>query len=100
MRQQFLAHEMERAGELGAERVSLLHLSPAATTGLRHVTSPPLMHPGISPTSIWGKMVLEKDRFAAVDIEALFGPFDPAPFPELRDWYDFLRERYAWFAAG
>jgi len=42
----------------------------------------------------------EKDRFAAADVEALYGPFDPVPFPGLPDWFGFLRERYTWIADG
>ena len=42
MRQQFLAHEMEKAHELGAEKVSLLHISPAHNKDFMRVTSPHL----------------------------------------------------------
>lgn len=96
MRQQFLAHEMERAGELGADRVSLLHLSPAANQDFKKVTSPQLEHLGDSPTRIWAKLMRGNDRFAAWDLEGLFGNFEAEDFPELKDWFAFLVERYAW----
>jgi len=35
MRQQLLAHEMEKARELGADAVSLLHIAPPATAKSR-----------------------------------------------------------------
>jgi hypothetical protein len=40
MRQQFLAREMEKAKELGADVVSLLHISPAYNLVFKRVTSP------------------------------------------------------------
>jgi hypothetical protein len=39
MRQQLLAHEMEKAHELGADIVSLLHFSPAHNKDFMRVTS-------------------------------------------------------------
>jgi hypothetical protein len=35
MRQQLLAHAMERSGELGADTVRVLHIAPAANTELQ-----------------------------------------------------------------
>ena len=53
MRQQFLAHEMEKAHELGADVVSLLHIAPAHNTDFQRVTSPGLQHIATSATKVW-----------------------------------------------
>ena len=42
MRQQLLAHEMEKAGELGASVVCVLHIAPAHNSDFTRVTSPAL----------------------------------------------------------
>ena len=52
MRQQFLTHEMEKAHELGADIVSLLHISPAHNHDFMRVTSPDLKRIEVSPTRI------------------------------------------------
>jgi hypothetical protein len=46
MRQQFLAHEMEKAQELGAQRVSVLHIAPGLNTDFQKITSPALREDG------------------------------------------------------
>jgi len=53
MRQQFLASKMEAARELGADVVSLLHISPDANDDFKRVTSPQLIAFGATPTEIW-----------------------------------------------
>jgi hypothetical protein len=96
MRQQFLAHEMEKAHELGADVVSLLHIAPAHNLDFKKVTSPALKHLGNSPTEIWANLVKEEDWFRSVSTEELFGSFSVEQSPELKEWSDYIQARYRW----
>ncbi|MBI1877336.1 MAG: hypothetical protein HYR94_03725, partial [Chloroflexi bacterium] len=73
MRQQFLAHEMEKHRELRADVVSVLHIAPAHNADFRKVTSPALRPLGESVIDVWKKLVRTPDRFTSVSIEQLFG---------------------------
>jgi len=96
MRQQFLAHEMEKAREMDAEIVSLLHIAPAHNLDFKKVTSPTLNHLGSSPTQIWAKLVKEQDRFKSVYTEDLFGRLSEEQLAELTSWLEYIHARYRW----
>ncbi len=96
MRQQFLASEMEKAHELGADIVSLLHIAPAHNTDFRKVTSPELVKLGESATSIWEKLVKAERRFISVSTEQLFGNLSKKQLPEMKSWLEYIYARYAW----
>jgi hypothetical protein len=96
MRQQFLAHEMERAQELGANTVSVLHIAPARNTDFRKVTSPKLQTLGETATGVWKKLVRPRDRFISVSTEQLFGNLSVDQLPEMQAWLDYVSTRYAW----
>lgn len=95
-RQQLLAHEMERAQELEANVVSLMHIAPKHNTEFQRVTSPLLEPLGSSVTEIWSQLVKNTSRFVSVHTESLFGKFPYESFPELQDWWDFISTRYPW----
>ena len=99
MRQQYLANEMEKAKELGADIVSLLHISPAHNYDFKRITSPELTSQGQSATEVWGKIVKKPERFISVSTEKLFGRFDVSGFPELKNWQKYIFERYTWLEA-
>jgi hypothetical protein len=96
MRQQFLAHEMEKAHELGADRVSLLHIAPAQNLEFKRVTSPTLKPLGASATEVWQKLVKIPGKFISVSTESLFGEFDVQRFPKLKEWREYITSRYSW----
>ena len=96
MRQQFLAHEMEKAHELGADIVSLLHICPAHNEDFMRVTSPDLQGLDGSVTGVWHKLVKNADDFAAVYTENLFGNFPVEQFPGLKEWWRYIVNRYNW----
>jgi hypothetical protein len=100
MRQQFLAHEMERAQELGANKVSVLHIAPACNIDFRKVTSPKLETLGETATSIWKKLARPRDRFISVSTEELFGKLSADELPEMQAWLDYVSMRYAWVRTG
>lgn len=99
MRQQLLARQMEMAGELGADIVSVLHIAPAANTDFRKITSPELTSLGNSPTTIWSGLQRASSRFLSVDTETLFGRSDVLQRPDLQDWARYICERYRWVLA-
>jgi hypothetical protein len=94
MRQQFLAHEMEKAHELGADIVSLLHIAPAHNRDFRKVTSPDLAGLGETAIQVWKRLVKGEDRFISVATEDLFG--SDFLHPELDVWRSYITERYTW----
>jgi hypothetical protein len=99
MRQQFLAHEMEKAHELGADIVSVLHIAPAHNTDFRRITSPALAGLGESATGVWKKLVKAEGRFISVATEHLFGKLSATQLPEMQPWLEYIRARYAWVQA-
>jgi hypothetical protein len=96
MRQQFLAHEMEKAHEMGADIVSLLHIAPGHNEDFRRVTSTALVGLGYSPTAIWKKVVKNPTRFTSVSTEQLFGGLTVEEMPEMGDWLEYIQRRYDW----
>lgn len=96
MRQQFLAHEMEKAHELGADKVCLLHISPAINKDFMRVTSPELRVMEYSATKVWRKLVKDADRFTGEYTENIFGNFQVERFPELKEWWRYIVMRYNW----
>ncbi len=96
MRQQFLAHEMEKAHEMGADLVSLLHIAPACNINFRKVTSPKLQKLGETATGIWEKLVKTEGRFISISSELLFGSLPVEELPELKPWFDYVYQRYRW----
>lgn len=98
MRQQFLAHKMEQARELGADVVSLLHIAPRRNVEFRRVTSEKLRPLGASAVDVW-KALVRADRFASISTEDLIGPLLAAPLPEMQAWQAYIAARYPWVAA-
>ena len=96
MRQQFLAREMEMAHEMRADIVSLLHIAPACNVDFRRVTSPGLAGLGNSATGIWAKLVKPEGRFLSVSTEQLFGQLRAEEMPEMKNWIEYIHDRYPW----
>jgi len=93
MRQQFLAARMEAARELGADVVSLLHISPDANDDFKRITSPLLSGLGATPTEIWKRLVKTEGRFVSVHVEDLFRGFAT---DEMQGWKAYMQDRYTW----
>jgi len=67
-RQQLLAWHMERAGELGAQRVRVVHVSPHDNLGLRRsLNRQSHLDAGTDVFDIWRRMVRDQDRFLTLD---------------------------------
>jgi len=98
MRQQFLAHQMEKHKELGADIVSTLHITPDRNLDFKKVTSPGLAHLGDSPTHIWSRLVNPPDRYISLSTETLFGPFLQHPPESMHPWAKYLLARFPWLS--
>lgn len=96
MRQQLLANEMEKAREMDADIVSVLHISPKANSGFKRITSMGLVGFGNSATEVWRNLLLKKDRFNSVSTETLFSPILMTPSKPLELWARYIRSRYPW----
>jgi hypothetical protein len=96
MRQQFLAHEIERKQELGADIVTVLHIAPAQNTDFYRITSPKLVLLGeTTAMATWKKLVLP-DKFVSISTEQLFGNLSAQQMPRLVTWLEYITARYAW----
>jgi hypothetical protein len=71
MRQQLLAHELEKMGAEGAERVRVVHVSPPAN--LAYQTSLFDVAAALGPTvsAVWKQLLLQPDRFVSLDSSIL-----------------------------
>jgi hypothetical protein len=101
LRQQMLAWRMERAGENGAERVSVLHISPAGNVPLHKVTAPALRRFGDDVFSVFRTLLVRPETFVSLSTEQVFGPFlnvDHAD-PAAQKWVSYLCDRYSFLSA-
>jgi hypothetical protein len=96
MRQQFLANEMEKARELHADLVTVLHIAPAQNKEFRAITSPKLKKIGDSATQVWKNLVKNPDNFISVCTEQLFGNLLVEELPEIKNWLEYIQARYPW----
>lgn len=96
MRQQLLVHEMEKAHELDADRVSVLHIAPAQNADFHTITSPALQGLGKTATDVWTRLVRPEGRFVSVSTERLFGDLSTEQMPEMQSWLEYIGQRYAW----
>jgi hypothetical protein len=72
MRQQLLAHEMERARERHADVVRVLHVSPAGNDGLRtSLNRDSHRAVGGDVFDVWRALLRQPDRFVSVDSRTL-----------------------------
>jgi hypothetical protein len=98
MRLQLLAQEMERARELGADIVSVLHVSPEANRTFRSFNPSPHLRerfPGKGALEAWRALV-PADRFAGLSVETLLAAIGQAARLTSPQWVDYLRLRYGW----
>lgn len=75
VRQQLLAHELERSGVLGAERVRIVHVCPPANVGYqRSLTRPGHLAVGSTVSEVWSALVRRPDRFTSIDSAVFLDP--------------------------
>jgi hypothetical protein len=99
MRQQLLAHEMERQQEACANTVSVLHIAPEHNIDFRRVTSPSLQQLGTTAIDVWTRLVRLPYRFLSVSTESLFGGLSAEELPGMREWLEYIMTRYSWLGS-
>lgn len=98
LRQQMLAFQMEKAREAGAERVRVLHISPAGNRRLHAVTARPLKRFGTDAFAVFAEMLVDPSAFIGRTIEQVFGPV-MAEMPD-DPWAVYLAGRYTFLASA
>lgn len=93
MRQQMLANEMEKAKELDADIVSVLHIAPAHNHDFKRITSEKLKALGKTATGVW-TTVVKNNRFLSVSTEELFGLDRLEKLPGINTHIEYLSTRY------
>ena len=85
----------ENSGEMNADIVSVLHVSPSANEGLRKtVTAPALRSLGNDIYDVWDQIAPE-ERFHHIDSEALINLATSENIPTGCDnWAQWMRRRY------
>jgi hypothetical protein len=97
LRQQFLAAEMERAGELDFSSVTCLHVSPRANLAFHEgMTAPRLQEFGDTVGEAWPKILVKPDRYRSVAYEDLFAAVAATGDPQMIGWEQYQRTRYSW----
>jgi hypothetical protein len=91
---------MENAKEMNADIVSLLHIAPDQNKEFLRVTSPQLQPLGSKATDVWAKLIRKPDRFLSISTEMLFGDLLTSPPGGMRDWAEYLNQRYPWANSG
>jgi hypothetical protein len=101
MRQQMLAWRMERAREDGAERVSVLHISPSANQPLHKVTAPALTRFGTDAFDVFRSLLVQPEKFVARTVEQVFRPIMGTEHSDTATagWSEYLRDRYSFLIA-
>lgn len=94
MRLQLLASAMERAHEMEADIVSVLHVAPRANMQLATtITAPKLVGRGKTIHAAWAALV-QPERFIGVYAETLLAAM--LPFAPDANWVAGMVSRYAW----
>lgn len=98
LRQQMLAMAMEKAREDGADRVRVLHISPAGNRHLHKVTARALRRFGDDAFEAFRAVLQQPECFIGRTTEGVFGPM----LAELQGdpWATYLRERYNFCASA
>jgi len=98
LRQQMLAFQMQKAGEDGADRVRVLHISPSGNRNLHKVTAPALRCFGEDAFEAFSAVLVQPDGFIGRTAEQMFAPL----VAELADdpWAAYLADRYAFLSAA
>lgn len=97
MRLQLLAQEMELNHEMGADIVSVLHISPQVNREFRDIINSPglanrFLNKGVM--EVWRGLVSE-DKFMSISVEDVLNGIVHAGAGE-QDWIAYLVKRYGW----
>lgn len=102
LRQQILAWQMERARDLGSNKVVVLHLSPAQNTKLRLVSSEFSLRFGSDTFKAFQDVLVDPTAFLACSIEQAFMPTLTSVAQEdpFDVWASYLLDRYGFLISA
>lgn len=102
LRQQMLAWRMTQAHEDGADRVRVLHISPAANRALHAVTSPSLRRFGDDAFEVFRCLLAQPEDFISQTTNQVFGALLLAKHndPAACEWSGYIRDRYGGLVNG
>lgn len=92
-RQQMLAWQMQQAREDGADRVSVLDVSPLGNQALHKVTPPKLRDRGEDVFEVFRGLLARPEDFVSLSLEDAFGPMIEKHKAE--PWAGYLLARYS-----
>lgn len=93
-RQQFLASEIEKAHELGTDKVYLMHISPKVNIDFKEITSNNLKQFGSTATEAWTSVLRDKSKFIPVYTEDFFDEEIITDDDNLLPYWNFIKDRY------
>ncbi len=100
LRQQMLAFQMEATHEDGADRVRVLHISPASNRALHAVTAPALQSRGEDAFLVFQDLLICPDRFISRTTAEVFAKALAEAGDDARPWADYLLTRYSSLIRG
>jgi hypothetical protein len=92
VRQQLLAHALEKDRAHGAERVRIVHVSPADNHAYQQSLQPAHRALGDSVTEVWSKLLRRPDRFLSLDSALFLDEAITSPEYALRYTPDIVRD--------
>lgn len=95
LRQQMLAFQMQAAHEDGADRVRVLHISPASNHALHAVTAPALRSRGEDAFLVFRDLLVCPDDFVCRSTAAVFAKALAEAGDDARPWADYLLTRHS-----
>ncbi len=97
LRLTLLAQAMERAGEMDADIVSVVHVAPRANQDFSgSLTSPELRRYGSTVSEIWSALA-PRDRFVPIATELLLTTIEQVAPDSVQSWSRYLLQRYGWW---
>jgi hypothetical protein len=92
---------MESAREDGAERISVLHISPSANLPFYKVTAPALTFFGTDAFDVFRTLLVQPNNFIFRTVEQVFCSTVGAAHSdsETAAWSEYLRQRYSFLSS-
>jgi hypothetical protein len=95
LRQQMLAYQMQRAGEDGADRVRVLHITPEANTAVQKVISPKFARFVTNGFKVFRRHLVRPIDFFSCSIKELFITLLRSDKTVVEVWRDYIENLYS-----
>ena len=96
LREQLLADQIQKMQKEDdrIDIVTVLHLAPKQNSEIEKITNAKLLSLGETVTEIWGKIVDDDDKFIHYSLEEFFNNFQYKKYDDLKEWWEYISERY------